>query len=646
LAGTRGLVECYCPRNFSASGREVQGKDSKQHGEVLELKPHQEEALEALERLRAAGNTIALVTHAQGAGKTVTAITDALRIGGRTLFVAHTQELVYQARSQFTKLWPDATTGLFLDEEHDTETHNLVATVQSLTRNLNRFAPEDFTYLIIDEAHHATSDSYQKLLRYFRPRFTLGLTATPERADGLSALEVFRTAAHRLSLRDAVERGELVPIRCVRVRTNVDLSRVRFNQIQYNRRDIEQTVLVPSRDRLIVEAYKDHVPGRKAVAFCVNVRHGEDLAERFRAEGIPARGVSGRMNPRERKACLDAFSSGELRVLCACDLLNEGWDCPDIEVLLMGRPTLSKVIYLQQLGRGTRKAPGKECLIVFDFVDNTSRYNTALSLHRVLGASKYRAGALVLAPPDLMGKEQGALGGGKPPTQILPVELWTREYQEIDVFNWQDAVPGMLSASDLEVELAASEGRIRSAVDRGLVVPDHTFTLGERTYHYFLRERVDEIRESLGLPRVDDTSIRDLFLDFVSRMDMSSSYKPVLLLAILDRVDERGRARLDDVVVAFHAFYLGRLDKGLPIERTGMRMQQAERLSQDDVRSVMLNMPFRKFEQRKYLSYDTQDLAYIRVQAALWRQLTPEDLTTIRGQCEQAISDYYERIDS
>ena len=388
----------------------------KQHGEVLELRPHQEEAIESLERLRADGNTIALVTHAQGSGKTVTSITDARRIGGRTLFVAHTRELVLQARSQFVKLWPDVTTGLFLDETRETEEHNLVGTVQSLTRHLVLFAPEDFDYLIIDEAHHATAESYQKLLRYFRPKFTLGLTATPDRADGLSALEVFRNAAHRLSLREAIEKGELVPIRCVRVRTNIDLSRVRFNQIQYNRRDIEESVLVPSRDQLIVDTYSQHVPSRKAVAFCVNVRHGEDLAGRFQEHGIPARSVSGRMSVSDRKATLDAFAQGELRVLCACDLLNEGWDCPDVEVLLMARPTLSKVIYLQQLGRGTRKAPGKECLVVFDFVDNATRYNQSLSLHRILGTSQYKAGSLVLSPQELIDIENAALGTeGQPP---------------------------------------------------------------------------------------------------------------------------------------------------------------------------------------------------------------------------------------
>jgi superfamily II DNA or RNA helicase len=127
------------------------------------------------------------------------------------------------------------------------------------------------------------------------------------------------------------------------------------------------------------------------------------------------------MNATERKACLEAFARGELRVLCACDLLNEGWDCPDVEVLLMARPTLSKVIYLQQLGRGTRKAPGKECLVVFDFVDNASRYNQSLTLHRILGSAKYRAGSLLLAPGAMLAAELLALNEGRPSTQVLPV---------------------------------------------------------------------------------------------------------------------------------------------------------------------------------------------------------------------------------
>src|SRR5207245_2485036 len=113
-----------------------------------------------------------------------------------------------------------------------------------------------------------------------------------------------------------------------------------------------------------------------------------------------------------------------------------------------------------------------------------------------------------------------------------------RDYQEIDVFNWQEAVTGMLSAADVEIRLAAAEGRIRSAIDRGLLAPDHVLELGERTYYYFHEDRVEEIRQRLGLPRVDDETIRELFLDFVARMDMATSYKPVMLTAILDHVDE------------------------------------------------------------------------------------------------------------
>ncbi len=616
----------------------------KQHGEILELRPHQAEALAALEGLRRDGNTIALVTHAQGAGKTVTAIMDARRLGSRTLFVAHTKDLVKQAHKKFGELWPEETAGLFLDDVRDTEEHNIVGTVQSLSKHLSEFKPDAFAYLIIDEAHHATAESYQQLLRYFHPRFALGLTATPDRADGQSALEVFRNAAHRLSLREAVELGELVPIRCVRVETSIDLTRVRFNQVQYNRRDLEETILVPSRDRLIVDTYRSHVPRRKAVVFCVNVRHGDALANHFRSHDIPARSVSGRMPTRERTEYLEQFARGQLRVLCACDLLNEGWDCPDIEVLLMARPTLSKVIYLQQLGRGTRKAPGKESLIVFDFVDNASKYNQSLSLHRILGQRQYRPGGLVLASQHMLQAEQAALARGEVPTQTLPVELWAKGYHEIDIFNWQEAVSGMISSSDLEVQLATADGRIRSAIERGIVVPDHTLTLGERTYYYLRNDRMEEIRVQLGLPRVDDTSIRELFLEFVRRMDMASSYKPVMLQSLLAHVDEQGKARLDEVVREFHSFYLKRERDGLIVERPSAKMAKAAALSQEEVRGIMLAMPFEKFERRRYLRYDKADLAFIRFWPALWRQLQPADHDLLRQSCAEAIATYYDQL--
>ena len=479
------------------------------------------------------------------AGKTVTAITDARGLGGRTLWLVHTRNLVEQTRKEFAKLWPEVETGRFYGGTHETGSYNLVGSIQSVADRLDDFAPTEFAYLVIDEAHHAASETYRRVLEYFRPRFILGLTGTSQRADGQELLELFRNSAHRLTLQEAVERGELVPIRCVRVATNINLSKVRYNQVQYNRKDIEESIAIPARDRLIVDTYLQHVPGRKAVAFAVNVRHGEDLAAEFRRSGVAAASVSGRMSTKDREQQLRAFVEGRLQVLCACDILNEGWDCPAVEVLLMARPTLSKVIYLQQLGRGTRKAPGKECLIVFDFVDNAGRYNQSLNVHRVFGIDRYRRGSLVIAPADLRGAEEKALAEGKAPTTILEVGLWVKDYEVIDVFDWQREIGSMISLPELERELAVAEGRVRGAVERADVAPDHTLELGERTYFYFHRDRIEEIRQAIGAPKVEDHTIRDRFMRFLEAMDMTMSYKPVMLLALLDAVGEEGRAKVE-----------------------------------------------------------------------------------------------------
>ena len=557
---------------------------------------------------------------------------------------SHAQRLVNQTHKEFQRLWPEVETGRYYGGAHETEAYNLVGSIQSVADHLEEFAPGEFAYLVIDEAHHAAADTYRRVLEYFRPRFILGLTATAERADGQNLLEVFRDCAHRLGLQEAIERGELVPIRCVRVQTNVNLSKVRYNQIQYNRKDIEETIAIPGAwDRLIVDTYLQHVPGRKAVAFAVNVRHGEDLVEEFRRRGVAAASVSGRMSSRERDQHLQAFAEGRLTVLCACDILNEGWDCPALEVLLMARPTLSKVIYQQQLGRGTRKAPGKECLIVFDFVDNAARYNQALNLHRVFGVNRYRAGGLVFAPKHLLDAEEEALARGERPTTVLEIGLWTKDFQEIDIFNWQQEVADMISLPDLEHELAVAEGRVRGAVERGVVKPDHILQLGERNYIYFHRDRVEEVRLAIGAPKVEDHTIRDRFLQFIGEMDMTLSYKPVMLLALLDAAADDGRPRLSEVVQRFRRFYQERRAAGLAVEKPGARRQSVDELDDASAQRLLLGKPFETFERRRFLRYD-RDLAYIRFEPRLWRQLETEDLQQIRIICLQSIQNYYERF--
>lgn len=369
-----------------------------QRGHSFELKEHQQEALNNLAAMRAKNETIALLYHATGTGKTVTAVSDAKRVGGRVLYIAHTKDLIAQAAETFNNIWPEASVGLYVENQKETDTQIVCGSVQSIALNLESFFPESFDYLIVDEAHHASAETYQKVLAYFKPRFTLGLTATPDRADGTNILEIFKNTAHRLDIQTAVEIGELVPVRCIRIHTNIDLTKVRFNSIQYNIRDLESKIFVPERNRLIVDTWMEYVRDKRTVIFCASRKHAELITGDLMQRGVAAMAVDGSMKLAERNEVTVRFASGKLKVLCACDLLNEGWDCPETEVLFMARPTMSKVLYTQQLGRGMRLCEGKDSLMVFDFVDNASQYNTPYSLHRLFKIGEYHPGKLAVAP--------------------------------------------------------------------------------------------------------------------------------------------------------------------------------------------------------------------------------------------------------
>ena len=228
-------------------------------GSKLELKEHQKQALAALEEMRRNSESIGLLYHATGTGKTVTAVMDAKRVNKRTLFLAHTVELVDQAAKTFVQLWPSANVGRYVESTKQSDAFVVCGSIQSVALNLDCFKPDDFGYIIIDEAHHASADTYQKVLAYFTPEFTLGLTATPERADDKSILDIFKHTAHKLDIQTAVEIGELVPVRCIRIHTNIDLTKVRFNSVQYNIRDLENKIYVPERNQLIVDTWLRYV---------------------------------------------------------------------------------------------------------------------------------------------------------------------------------------------------------------------------------------------------------------------------------------------------------------------------------------------------------------------------------------------------
>lgn len=540
-----------------------------QMGQTIELRDYQQEAIDNLKKMREDGKTIALLYHATGVGKTITAATDAKAVGGRTLFLVNALKLASQAKETFAKVWPEATLGEYTGSQKDMTQTVIFATVQSISKDLEKFSPTDFDYLIVDECHHAATNTYQKIFTYFHPKFILGLTATPERSDGEDMLELFQNVAHKMDLKTAVERGVLVPIRCIRVKTNIDLTDVRINGIKYNSQDLESKLFIPERNQLIVDTYLKYINGKKTVIFCASVDHAAEIAKLLRDSGVKAEAVSGRDRVEAREKILKDYETGSTNVLCACDLLNEGWDSPHTTVLFMARPTMSKTIYLQQLGRGTRRCPGKEDLLVVDFVDNANMFNMPYSLHRVLDIAKYQPMAYVLAPENKRKLDQDMLFQGEKPEAWLDVPIDVSDYEIIDLFNWQNSVKDMISQIEFVRMVDVQSETVERYIKDGKVKPDLSIPFGDkRMFHYFREESIRNIAKQYGWDLITPQNMADKFMKFIETMDMSYSYKPVLLKAIYEYMDTSGRVALPDVVDYFIDFYEDRKAHGMIAEKS------------------------------------------------------------------------------
>ena len=612
-------------------------------GANLELKEHQKAALKALEQMRDNSETIALLYHATGTGKTTTAVLDAKRCGGRVLFIAHTQELVDQATKRFRELWTNTTVGRYCEVIKQPRAHVVCGSVQSVALHLDEFKDDEFDYLIVDEAHHAAADTYQKILSYFKPAFTLGLTATPERADDKSILEIFKNTAHKLDIQTAVEIGELVPVRCIRIHTNIDLTKVRFNSVQYNIRDLESKIYVPERNRLIVDTWMQYVRDKRTVVFCASVKHAQQIADLFREQGIKAAAVSGSMKQSERREFQEKFVNRDIQVLCACDLLNEGWDCPEIEVLFMARPTMSKVLYTQQLGRGMRLYEGKESLMVFDFVDNASQYNAPYSLHRLFRLKDYQPGALAVAPSGKKTAEEELYARGEKPEALLDWPVDATDYELVDIFNWQEEAAGMISQMEFVRRVDVQTETIERYVREGKLVPDLVVPMSEhRTFKYFKEETLKKYAEQYGWTLIDDNNRKSVFMDTIRQMDMSYSYKPVLMKAILLYADDKGRVKLDDIVAFFRSYYENRRASGLPVEKKNSIFAKGGYTDKEAERNILAN-PFKRFEDMQMLRH-TRTLGIVQVDESVWKHLTKEERAEIAAICDEKLNGYFARL--
>lgn len=356
---------------------------------ALEVRPwgYQQEILAELTAEREVHNSWRnLVVMATGTGKTIVAGLDYRRVRDAglidsVLFVAHREEILSQSQAIFRHIMRDGSFGeRFVAGERPQEWRHVFASVQSLARlDLeNDLAADHFDMVIVDEFHHASEETktYARLLEHVAPKVLLGLTATPERADGLDVRRWFdgRTAAE-LRLWEALERGLLAPFQYFGLHDGTDLGHIRWKRGRGY--DVAELTNVytghDARVRIILQALLDTVtdPARmRALGFCVSIDHAEFMSKKFNKAGIPSRAVTSRTSSEDRRAALVALRNREINVLFTVDLFNEGVDVPEIDTVLFLRPTESATVFLQQLGRGLRLADDKPCLTVLDFIGN------------------------------------------------------------------------------------------------------------------------------------------------------------------------------------------------------------------------------------------------------------------------------------
>lgn len=351
----------------------------------MQLRPYQQEAREAVHKEWENGNSKTLLVLPTGCGKTIVfaKITeDCARSGKRILILAHRGELLEQAADKIQK-----STGLVCSVEKAEQSclgswnRVTVGSVQTLMREkrLEQFAPSYFNTIIVDEAHHCISEGYQRVLRHFENADVLGVTATPDRGDMRNLGTFFDSLAYEYTLPKAIKEGYLSPIKALTIPLKLDLSGVAMQNGDFRAADLDNA-LEPYLYQIADEMVKN-CSDRKTVVFLPLIKTSQKFRDILNEKGFRAAEVNG--ESKNRAEILEAFDNGEYNVLCNSMLLTEGWDCPSVDCVIVLRPTKVRSLYSQMVGRGTRLHPGKENLLLLDFLWHTERHELCHPAHLI-----------------------------------------------------------------------------------------------------------------------------------------------------------------------------------------------------------------------------------------------------------------------
>ena len=445
----------------------------------MQLRPYQQQAREAIEEEWLKGIKRTLLVLPTGTGKTIvfaTVIEDMVKLGERVLVLAHRGELLDQAADKLEK-----STGLKCATEKAQETsigswyRVVVGSVQTLMREkrLNKFPKDFFTTIVIDEAHHCISEGYQRVLNYFEDAKVLGVTATPDRGDMKNLGSYFETLAYEYSLPKAIKEGFLSPIKALTLPLTLDLSAVAQQSGDFKASDLG-TALDPYLEQIAEEMLKVAVD-RKTVVFLPLVKTSQKFRDILNAKGFKAAEVNG--ESKDRAEILADFDAGKYNVLCNSMLLTEGWDCPSVDCVVVLRPTKVRSLYSQMVGRGTRLYPGKDDLLLLDFLWHTERHELCHPANliaqndevaKMMTKNIEEAGvaidlelAEVKATEDVVAQREEALAAQlaemkkRKPKLVDPLQFEMSIQAEdlssyIPAFGWESAPPSVKQVAKLE----------------------------------------------------------------------------------------------------------------------------------------------------------------------------------------------------
>lgn len=490
-----------------------------------------------------------------------------------------------------------------------------------------------YDYIVFDEAHHAMSNNNKKMLSYYNPKYLIGLTATPSRLDMQKLETIFGMYDINLSLEEAIKRDVIVNIRCFRLISNVNLSDVRFNGKDYYYSDLERSLIIDSRNQLIVDTIIKYFKAsanyfKQGIIFCVNKEHTIKLAKMLNDSGILAAAVYG--NNKDNDKIFSDYRDKKIQFLCSCELISEGFDSPQTEVVVMARPTLSKTLYMQQIGRGTRKYPGKDCLYVIDVVDNYDSTLTPWSFNSLFNLNYYHDFIGVL---DKKNREY---------LNIFGLNEYELKLEEININTFESLYDGYYSLEEAaRILFIGTETLKKWNSDKKY--SSLSLTVGNRLVPYFNDEDIKKIIEEKNLKEHTEETILEDFLDFIDENNLTYSFKLVFLLSCFKLVNEQGEINLTALVEEYRKFYLNRIKLNLKVEKKSCIYTYEYLNDMSKIKNNMLTNPFEKYERKRFL-YLSKDLNVISFNMALWNKLDESIIEKIIEKEEKFLKEYYERF--